>query len=839
MPVTLSTITTPMNLIETAEVYRTAVSQQLDPTTRVELGQFLTPSAVATFMASLFAPTQSEVTLLDPGAGVGTLTAAFIEQLLGQGTLPASITVDAYELDKTMLAYLEEMAEQCRLRCQDAAVPFMGQVIHDDFITSGADQLWNAHSLFGATTRAYTHCIMNPPYRKMRSDSPHRQQLRQIGVETSNLYSAFVAIAVKLLAPQGQLVAIIPRSFCNGVYFKPFRQLLLAEMSIEQIHIFTSRREAFKDDDVLQENIILHAVKHRQTQDVMITSSSDPSFSDMTYRKISVEQLVKPDDSDQVIHIAASDFDQLVLDRIRHFSCSLNELGLSVSTGPVVDFRLKDDLCQQPEQHTVPLIYPNHFHQHQIQWPDHDGKKPNAIRESVQSSRWLMPNGWYVLTRRFSSTEEKRRIVAAVHNPTQIPGEKIGFENHINVFHAKKSGLDATIAKGLTLYLNSTLVDLYFRQFSGHTQVNATDLRMLNYPDLATLQRLGEQVDGTFPDQKAIDASIDREIDHFLQKNGTGDSPMLIQQKIQEALIILDEIGMPCGQRNERSALTLLALLGLKPDLPWEAASAPLVGITPIMDFAKEHYGRAYAPNTRETFRRQTMHQFVDAGIVLPNPDEPTRAVNSPKWVYQIEPSALALLRTFGSPAWEANLEQYLRDRQTLAERYAQKREMLMIPLVFGEKQELYLTPGNHSQLIHAVIEQFGPRFAPGAEVLYIGDTGAKMGYFAEKVFQELGLTFDSHGKFPDVVLYYRAKNWLFLIEAVTSHGPINAKRHHELATLFSKAAAGLVYVTTFPTQQMMSKYLSEISWETEVWVAETPTHLIHFDGEQFLGPYQ
>jgi len=163
---------------------------------------------------------------------------------------------------------------------------------------------------------------------------------------------------------------------------------------------------------------------------------------------------------------------------------------------------------------------------------------------------------------------------------------------------------------------------------------------------------------------------------------------------------------------------------------------------------------------------------------------------------------------------------------------------MLKIPLVFGEKQELYLTPGNHSQLIQAIIEEFGPRFAPGAEVLYIGDTGAKMGYLDEKAFQELALRFDSHGKFPDVILFYRKENWLLLIEAVTSHGPVDVKRHMELANLFTVATAGLVYVTAFPNRQTMGKYLSDISWETEVWVAETPSHLIHFDGERFLGPY-
>ncbi|MCB0061879.1 MAG: hypothetical protein KDE19_07185, partial [Caldilineaceae bacterium] len=404
--------------------------------------------------------------------------------------------------------------------------------------------------------------------------------------------------------------------------------------------------------------------------------------------------------------------------------------------------------------------------------------------------------------------------------------------------HTQKRGLDPTLAKGLAVYLNSSLVDLYFRQFSGHTQVNATDLRTLHYPDVDSLIRLGKQVNGSFPSQKEIDAFIEREISQVIPHSQSDSNPMTIQQKIEDALTILDELGMPRGQRNERSALTLLALLGLTPELAWEGASAPLIGITPIMDFVKEHYARTYAPNTRETFRRQTMHQFVDAGLVVMNPDQPDRAVNSPKWVYQIEQQALELFRTFGTEEWETNLEIYFSNRRTLAETYAKQREMLRIPLVFGETSELYLTPGNHSQLIQAVIEEFGPRFAPGAEVLYLGDTGAKLGHFEEAIFQELGLAFDSHGKFPDVVLYHRDEHWLFLIEAVTSHGPIDAKRHTELANLFSDTTAGLIYVTAFPNYQTMGKYFNQISWETEVWVAEMPTHLIHYDGKRFLGPY-
>jgi hypothetical protein len=314
-------------------------------------------------------------------------------------------------------------------------------------------------------------------------------------------------------------------------------------------------------------------------------------------------------------------------------------------------------------------------------------------------------------------------------------------------------------------------------------------------------------------------------------------NPVEMQRKIQEALAIFIELDLPKAQRNERSALTLLALLALKPGDSWTNATDPLMRITPIMDFVRDHYGRTYAPNTRETFRRFTMHQFVQAGIAIPNPHAPDRPINSPKWVYQIAPGVLNLVRSYGHIEWPSELDSYLKEQQTLAERYAQGREMNMIALVIrGER--LALTPGPHNQLIKAIIEEFGPRFAPGAEVLYIGDTGSKMVHFDDQAFRTLGLTFDTHGKFPDVVLYYRAMNWLLLIEAVTSHGPVNPKRHAELESLFAHTNVGRVYMTAFPDRQTMSRYLSEISWETEVWVVDAPAHLIHFNDENFFGPH-
>jgi hypothetical protein len=301
---------------------------------------------------------------------------------------------------------------------------------------------------------------------------------------------------------------------------------------------------------------------------------------------------------------------------------------------------------------------------------------------------------------------------------------------------------------------------------------------------------------------------------------------------------ILISLGLPRQQQNERSALCLLALLDLRFDREWSEAQNPLMGITPIMDWIRDHYKKVYAPNTRETVRRQTMHQFVDAGIALYNPDKPDRPVNSPAAVYQIGPAALALLRSFDTDAWHDKLTAYLAESQTLAAQYAHERKQNLIPVQIAPGKEINLSPGEHSELIRAIIEDFGARFVPGGVLVYAGDTGEKWGYFDAVLLSKLGVNVDAHGKMPDVVLHYPEKNWLVLVESVTSHGPVDGKRHAELARLFAGSSAGLVYVTAFPNRAIMGRYLGAIAWETEVWVADAPSHLIHFNGERFLGPY-
>ncbi|MNE09882.1 Type-2 restriction enzyme AplI [compost metagenome] len=469
-----------------------------------------------------------------------------------------------------------------------------------------------------------------------------------------------------------------------------------------------------------------------------------------------------------------------------------------------------------------------------MNWPK-DSKKPNAIMVSkkTKSSLW-QHTGHYVITRRFSSKEEKRRIISTYYD-SSLPGDFIGFENKLNVFHKNKKGLNSTIAKGLFVFLNSTLLDKYYRQFGGHTQVNASDLRSIHYPTTSSLKRIGEQVSNLTLSQKEIDKLIESEI-NSMAENST-ENPLSSLNKIDQALEILKELGMPKQQLNERSALTFLALLNLHPDRSWQQIERPLIGVTPIMDWSKEIYGKAYAPNTRETFRRQTLHQFVDGGLVEYNPDDPKRAVNSPKACYQITSELFKVLLSYQTANWNSEISNFLNDRETLIKRYAMERDRNQTQ-IHVDDIEIVLSAGAHSQLIKDIIVEFRQIFAPGADLIYVGDTGSKTGYFKKERLLELGVSVDNHGKMPDVVLYYKEKNWLLLIESVTSHGPVDGKRHNELAKIFENSTAGLVYVTAFPDRKTMKKYFNDISWETEIWFADSPTHMMHLNGHRFLGPY-
>ncbi|MGE8188201.1 BsuBI/PstI family type II restriction endonuclease [Pseudomonas sp. NPDC086278] len=306
---------------------------------------------------------------------------------------------------------------------------------------------------------------------------------------------------------------------------------------------------------------------------------------------------------------------------------------------------------------------------------------------------------------------------------------------------------------------------------------------------------------------------------------------------IVDAQLILKSLGFPRGQQNIRSALTLLALLDLKPGTTWSKAKSRLIGISPIIDWMREHYDHEYRPNTRESVRRGSVKPFVLAGIALKNPDK-HRDTNSQDYVYQIDLETLKLLRCYGKPEWEKNLEVFIALRGTLIARYAKEREMQRIPLQIESGLNITLSPGKHSKLIKDVVDEFGPCFVPDGDVIYVGDTEKKFAYFNESLLAPLGVKIDVHGKIPDVILYCKKRNWLILVEVVTSHGHVDGMRHEELAAIFAGSSAGIVYVTAMPSLDGFGRFLTKISWETEVWVADAPTHMIHFNGDRFLGPH-
>ncbi len=475
-----------------------------------ELGQFLTPAPVANFMASLFDTLPPVVRLLDAGAGAGALTAAFVSRLCEKKGGVRAVDATVYEVDPVIQDELAATLRRCRGRCEEAGIRFTFICHATDFIQEISARV--AGDLFGDSPPAFDAAIVNPPYRKINTDSDERRALRSVGVETSNLYTGFIALIQRLLVPDGQIVGITPRSFCNGPYFRPFREDFLGHLELRRLHVFESREAAFRDDNVLQENIIFHAVKtHHRPRDVVISTSSGEHGDTIREVRFPFADVVHPNDPEKFIHIPVAPCHVVAKETLDGLRSNLASLGVTVSTGRVVDFRLKDALRRVPEKGTVPLLYPCHFNGGIVHWPKTEARKPNAILNNDETRPWLVPAGVYVLTKRFTSKEERRRLVACLFDPRDVKAEWLGFENHLNYFHANGHGLDRSLALGLFAFLNSTVVDQYFRRFSGHTQVNAADLRKLAYPERDTLQAMGIEM-------KTLDLS-QNEIDQLVTKH--------------------------------------------------------------------------------------------------------------------------------------------------------------------------------------------------------------------------------------------------------------------------------------------------------------------------------
>ena len=348
--------------------------------------------------------------------------------------------------------------------------------------------------------------IMNPPYRKLGATSAHRKSLARLGVDCPNIYAGFLALGALGLRDGGQLVAITPRSFANGPYFGHFRKFLLDRVALDRIHVFESRSTVFSDTGVLQENIVFSATRAAEPGPVVL-SASHGHTDEMILRSVSYQDVVKPGDAHRFIRLLINDEDTLTAETMTGLPAGLADLEIEVSTGRVVDFRSRECLLSRPEQGSYPLIYPGNVRNGLVEWPRQIKKDQAFAVRASKDNGFLLPEGYYVVVKRFSAKEERRRVVAAVWNPTVNPGP-VAFENHLNIFHAKGVGLPRKLAVGLSYWLNSSLVDRFFRTFSGHTQVNATDLRSLRYPSRDVLEQWAGTLDDPLPRQEVVDAKV-------------------------------------------------------------------------------------------------------------------------------------------------------------------------------------------------------------------------------------------------------------------------------------------------------------------------------------------
>jgi adenine-specific DNA-methyltransferase len=489
--------------LEKIESRRRRLSDSLSSDQRASLGQFFTPVPAANLIAGMIAlPAAGTIRVLDPGAGFGSLSAALVARVVRERS-NLTVSISAIEVDPFLTSHLRETLEECQRLASIAGLELTFQLKTGDVVEIATG--WQ-RELF----EQFDIVIMNPPYRKLGARSLQRRLLAHLGVDSPNLYTTFLAIGALSLVPGGQLVAITPRSFANGPYFSDFRKFLLSQVVLEHIHVFESRSTVFADTGVLQENIVFSARRWGTAGPVTLSVSHGHEDS-MSSRAVQYEEIVRSDDSHRFIRIPAQTEDSTVVGEMASLPCALSDLGVQVSTGKVVDFRAREHLLETASHHSVPLIYPGNLKHGRVHWPSRI-TKPQALARNAATKKLLLPSERYLLVKRFSAKEERRRVVAGVCDTKEIAPDGIAFENHLNVFHTGGHGLDEALAAGLCLWLNSSVVDRYFRTFSGHTQVNATDLRAMRYPSLGQLIAMATEADGDLPDQDVIDTMVRKHV---------------------------------------------------------------------------------------------------------------------------------------------------------------------------------------------------------------------------------------------------------------------------------------------------------------------------------------
>lgn len=784
---------------------------------RKDKAQFFTTLSIAKYMSSITNNynNKDSINLLDCGAGTGILACSLIDKLTQEG-FTGQINIDLYENDPMVVEVLIENINIYKLKHKNLNI----NIFQENFILANKDK-WNDKEFEGK----YDVIISNPPYKKLAKSSEESIAMESVVYGQPNIYFLFMAMSVKLLRLEGEMIFITPRSFTSGAYFKVFRNYFLDNTNLTNIHIFNSRNDVFKGEEILQETIITRAIKSLKNKNrfINIAVSEDADFENSKQIIADCTDLITNCDN-KFILLPSSDEEIDILNMISQYKDNLISLGFKLKTGKVVDFRATEYLVNKANG-AVPLFWPDNFIDNKITYVNNENNFRYII-SSDKSKNMLQENKNYILIKRFASKEENRRIQAAIYNKNDFNFDKIGIENHVN-FIEKINGLMTKDEQyGLFCIFNSTILDKYYRIVNGNTQVNATEFNAIPLPNIDIIVKIGREL---LKSDKMDTYTCDLILSKFYRYQWEGE-----MSKLEDARDILASI--KCPRTNDLACNVLLGLANIKQDTMWEDAQNKLYTTRELMDFMRDEYDINYRANTRETVRKDVIHYFLQSSIVEANRDKPDRATNSPKYCYSLVPEFLNLIQNYGSEKWNKVLKEYKDNVESLVDKYKKEREVNRIPVIINGN-ELTFSPGKHNQLQKAIIEDFAPIFAPGAEVLYVGDTDKKDLVKNVERLDQLGVDMQEHTKLPDVVLYSKDKDWIYFIESVTSVGPMNDKRIIEIGEMTQNCSSGKVYVTAFLDRITFKKFAAEIAWETEVWIAERPEHMVHYNGDRFFGP--
>ena len=509
------------NIWEYAERLSEWYTVTCDAQNRKLKGQFFTPNQVSKFMASLFEVKHNTIHLLDPGAGTGVLTAAFCECLLAYSVKNRTLTIDAYENDHNLLPLLDKVLEVCKTKLAEKGCKVEYNIYGQDFILHNVERSKKAISLWvnNRDNTLYDFIICNPPYYKLNKDSSQSTVMSELNSGQPNIYALFMALSASMLKSDGEMVFITPRSFCSGLYYKKFRGWLLNNIQLTNIHIFESRKDIFDKDGVLQENIIIKAKKGKKENKyakISITNSENKSFKKLRKNKVRYSDVIYHKNGDTFIRIPTSSLDVEILHTLDAWPNTLKDLGLEISTGPVVPFRAEKYLLPEftKNQDAAPLIWMHNFQDMKVVWPLKKNHKESAIKICRETKSLLLPVKNYVLVKRFSSKEQKRRLYGAVLLESEFPHEIVGLENHVNYIHKLNGNLSLYESLGIAAILNTTIVDNFFRSLNGNTQVNATDIRSLPLPDVQDITEIGKLVYKLLPESNyELDNIVAKKLD--------------------------------------------------------------------------------------------------------------------------------------------------------------------------------------------------------------------------------------------------------------------------------------------------------------------------------------